>query len=204
MRRPIWVLLRWVNLLVRQPREASNLHLVFSDGHTLCALLERLRPGVRLVRFRRAYTRATATANIELALTLVWSLSPQASAMPSAAQVFDGTPRDLMLRFIDQLYSIVVVRPARAKLAAALRWLDQLLAPYGAALGEATLRPPHAHLAAELRTCAALAVVLHAHLPARRVPELDSAVCWCPRSEAERQRSVRAVFAILERERLAP
>ena len=64
------------------------------------------------MRFGRPVTRGTMLANIEEGLSLLWGLSPQASAMPSAAQVLDGAPRDLMLRFISELYTIFVVRPA--------------------------------------------------------------------------------------------
>ena len=119
-----------------------DLHLVFCDGSTLCALIERLRPATKLVRFRKALTRGTALANIESALALVWQHAPQSCAMPSAEQVLCGQPRELMLRFISELYSIFVVRPARGRLPAALAWLDRILADAGRPLSPATLRPP--------------------------------------------------------------
>ncbi len=196
--------MRWINAFVHRPREAGDLHTVFSDGTTLCSMIERLRPGTRLVRFHRAVTRGTASANLEAALTLVWKHRPQASAMPSPAQLLDGAPRNLVLRFIDQLYTIFVVRPAQTRIGAALRLVDGLLAPYSACLTAGTLHPPHATLGHELRTCTAIAITLHTCLPAgRRSADLER-VYWQPKSEAERQRSVRAVFEVLERERLAP
>ena len=119
-RRPIFLLVKWVNALIQQrPRTPEDLHLTFADGHTLCLLLQRLRPGTRLCKFSRAVTRATAMGNIEQALALVWNHLPTPSAMPSAAQILDGSPREINLRFVDQLYSIFVVRPARARLTAA-------------------------------------------------------------------------------------
>jgi hypothetical protein len=204
-RRPTFLLVRWVNALTQQrPRTIGDLHLVFADGHTLCRLLERLRPGTHLCRFSRAVTRATAIGNIEQALNLVWSHLPQASAMPSAQQVLDGAPRELLLRFIDQLYSIFVVRPARAKLGVATRWLDELLAPYMLRLSDGASKPPHLGLGAELRSCTALAILLRTCLPSKRCADLDGEVYWQPITELERQRSVRTVLVIMERERLAP
>ena len=91
--------------------------------------------------------------------------------MPSAEQVLCGQPRELMLRFISELYSIFVVRPARGRLPAALAWLDRVLADAGRPLSPATLRPPHDRLGADLRGGAALALVLHAHLPPSRCAE---------------------------------
>ena len=204
-RRPIFLLVKWVNALIQQrPRTPEDLHLTFADGHTLCLLLQRLRPGTRLCKFSRAVTRATAMGNIEQALALVWNHLPTPSAMPSAAQILDGAPREINLRFVDQLYSIFVVRPARARLTAACKWLDELLAPYQLRLSDDAARPPHVSLGRELRTCVALAIALHSCLPASRCPELMDSVYWQPASETERHRSVRVVLAVLERERLAP
>ena len=141
--RPKALLLRWVNTLVAPSRNASDLHLVFSDGATLCTVLERLRPAaVGLVRFRRAVTRATALRNLEQALALVWQYSPQSCAMPSAAQLLDGGPRELLLRFVSELYSIFVVRPARARMPLALPWLQATLKRYGRRLSQGVLQPP--------------------------------------------------------------
>ena len=200
----MWALLRWVNTLVPRQREAHDLHLVFADGLTLCSVLQRLRPATQLVRFRRAVTRGPALSNIEEALALVWQYSPQASAMPSAAQVLDGTPRELLLRFISELYTIFVARPARARLHAALPWLQEFLTPYGMELSGSTLMPPHTTLGAELRSGTAIACALHAMLMPSRTPGLDGGVFGCPRNEDERAKSVRVVFAILETERLVP
>ena len=203
-RRPVFLLVRWINALIAQrPRTPSDLHLVFADGHTLCRMLERLCPGTRLCRFHRAVTRATALSNIEQALSHVWNHLPQASAMPSAQQILDGAPRELLLRFVDQLYTIFVVRPAKARLAAAARWLDGLIAPYQLHLPDSASKAPHAALGSELRSCTLLAIMLHASLPASRCAELQGEVYWQPATEVERQRSVRAVLTILERERLA-
>ena len=123
--------------------------------------------------------------------------------MCSASQLLDACPRDLVLRFIDQLYSILVVRPARARVGPATRWLEERLAPYQLGLLSSTLTPPHATLGNDLRSGAALAIMLHECLPEKRC-DLDGAVYWRPRTEAERQRSLQAVFAVLEGERLAP
>ena len=202
-RRPLFVLRGWLNTIIARPVESHDLHRVFADGLTLCHLLERLRPGVGLVRFGRPVTRGTMLANIEAALSLLWSLSPQAAGMPSASQVLDGSPRDLLLRFVDQLYSIFVVRPARGRLGASARWLEGLLAPYQLGLLASTIQPPHATMGNDLRSGAALAILLHECLPERR-SGLDGAVYWRPRTEAERQRSLEAVFSVLQRERLAP
>ena len=202
-RRPAWTLLRWVNTLVARRRETHDLHLVFSDGLTLCTVLERLRPGTSLVKFRRAVTRGTALSNLEQALALVWQHQPQSSAMPSAAQVLDGNPRELLLRFISELYTIYVVRPTRGRLCASLDWMHEKLMCYGMALAPSTLQPPHATLRAELRSGTALAIALHSCLLPARTPKLEGGVYWAPRSEDERARSVRVVFDILERERLA-
>ena len=129
-RRPIFVLRSWINTVLSRPVEGCELHRVFADGLTLCHVLERQRPGVRLVRFGRPVTRATVLSNLEAALAFVWSLSPEASAMCSASQLLDACPRDLVLRFVDQLYSILVVRPARVRIGPATRWLEERLAPY--------------------------------------------------------------------------
>ena len=204
-RRPLPILVQWANALVQQrPRSAGDLHLVFSDGHTLCLLLERLRPGTRLCKFNRAVTRTTALANLEQALSLVWNHLPSPAAMPSAAQILDGAPREINLRFIDQLYSIFVARPARARLPGACRWLNEMLATYQLRLSDTACKPPHTTLGPELRSCVALAILLHTCLPASRVAELQGAVYWQPESEVERVRSVRVVLTILERERLSP
>ena len=204
-RRPLFILCRWVNALVEQrPRTPGDLHLTFSDGHTLCLMLERLRPGTRLRKFSRAVTRATACGNLEQALALVWNHLPSPSCMPSAAQILDGAPREINLKFIDQLYSIFVVRPARARLAVAARWLNEMLRPYQLRLTDAAAKPPHAALGAELRSCVPFAILLHTCLPAQRCADLQHAVYWHPASETERQRSVRAIMAVLEQERLAP
>lgn len=138
-------------MLVAPPRHPEDLHLVFSDGATLCILLERLRPSTRLVKFQRAVTRTTALRNLEQALALVWQHSPQACAMPTAAQLLDGAPREMLLRFISELYSIFVVRPARARLHLALPWLQRTLQRYGRPLSLSTLQPPHATLGEDLR-----------------------------------------------------
>ena len=199
------ILLRWINALVTRPRGTVDLHNVFADGHTLCLMLERLQPGVRVTRFNRAVARATALGNIEGALALVWNHLPTASAMPSAEQVLAGSPRELILRFIDQLYTIFVVRPARARLVSACQWMDEMLKPYGLHLSRSASTPPHTALGAELRSGAALAIMLHANLPAARVKDdLDGNVYWQPTTELERQRSIRAVLEVLNRERLAP
>ena len=202
-RRSLRLLSRWIGTLVKPVPAERDLHLVFCDGSTLCALIERLRPATKLVRFRKALTRGTALANIESALALVWQHAPQSCAMPSAEQVLCGQPRELMLRFISELYTVFVVRPARGRLPAALAWLDRILADAGRPLSPATLRPPHDRLGADLRGGAALALVLHAHLPPSRCAELAE-VRWEPRSEEQRRASLRAVWAVLERERLAP
>ena len=97
MGRPLRILLRWLNTLVQPARTVSDAHLAFANGLTLCLLLERLRPGARLIRFHRACTRGTALPNIESALALVWSHGPQHRAMPSAEQILDGAPRTLLL-----------------------------------------------------------------------------------------------------------
>ncbi|KAL1510297.1 hypothetical protein AB1Y20_006617 [Prymnesium parvum] len=203
-RRPAWALLHWVNTLVRRQRQAHDLHLVFTDGLTLCTVLERLHPAAELVRFRRAATRGPALSNIEQALALVWRFSPQASAMPSADQVLDGSPRDLLLRFISELYTLFVVRPARARMRVALPWLQQFLTPYGLEVSQATYAPPHKGLGADFRSGTALACALHALLPPARTAGLDGAIYGCPSNESERAKTIRAVFAILEAERLAP
>ena len=111
-RRSLRLLSRWIGTLVKPVPAERDLHLVFCDGSTLCALIERLRPATKLVRFRKALTRGTALANIESALALVWQHAPQSCAMPSAEQVLCGQPRELMLRFISELYTIFVVRVA--------------------------------------------------------------------------------------------
>ena len=85
-RRPISLLLRWVNTLLKPPRDERDLHRAFSDGLTLCALLQRLRPSTNLTPFVRAPTRGTALANLEQALALFWQHSPQVNAMPTAEQ----------------------------------------------------------------------------------------------------------------------
>jgi hypothetical protein len=204
--RPKALLLRWVNTLVAPPRTASDLHLVFSDGATLCAVLERLRPAaVGLVPFRRAVTRATALRNLEQALALVWQHSPQSRAMPTAAQLLDGAPRELLLRFVSELYSIFVVRPARSRMPLLLPWLQDTLQRYGRRLSHGALQPPHATLGVELRGGGALACVLHAHLPAGQTAELHGGTCKASDSEIEETYvSLGSVFAVLQRERLAP
>ena len=201
--RPKGLLLRWINTLVVPPRQLSDLHLVFSDGSTLCLLLERLRPATRLIKFRRAVTRATAIQNLEQALALVWQHSPQACAMPTAAQLLDGAPRELLLRFVSELYSIFVVRPARARLPVWMPWLQRTLRRYGRPLSQGTVQPPHAALGEDMRGGAALACVLHAHLPPGRAPELHE-VFWAPATAEEERHSLEALFRLLQRERLAP
>ena len=76
-RRSLRLLSRWIGTLVKPVPAERDLHLVFCDGSTLCALIERLRPATKLVRFRKALTRGTALANIESALALVWQHAPQ-------------------------------------------------------------------------------------------------------------------------------
>ena len=120
-RRSLRLLSRWIGTLVKPVPAERDLHLVFCDGSTLCALIERLRPATKLVRFRKALTRGTALANIESALALVWQHAPQSCAMPSAEQVLWGQPRELMLRFISELFTIFVVRPARGRLGSVCR-----------------------------------------------------------------------------------
>ena len=203
-RRPVFILLRWVNALVHRPREVQDLHQVFTDGLTLCSVLQRLLPGTQLVRFRRAVTRGAALSNIEQALAQIWQLSPQASAMPSAEQILDGAPRELMLRFLSELYTMFVAAPARARLPVALKWLQGMLAPYAMALSAHTLAPPHAALGIELRSGTALACALHALLLPGRAPGLDGGVFGAVRTEKQRATNIRVVFAILARERLAP
>ena len=204
--RPKALLLRWVNTLVSPPRNASDLHLVFSDGATLCAVLERLRPtAVGLAPFRRAVTRATALRNLEQALAFVWQHSPHSPAMPTAAQLLDGAPRELLLRFVSELYSIFVVRPARARLPLLLPWLQATLQRYGRRLSQGALQPPHATPGVELRGGGALACVLHAHLPAGRTAELHGGASEASVAEEEETYvSLGGVFALLQRERLAP
>ena len=201
--RPTSVLLRWINTLVSPARSARDVHLVFANGLTLCLLLQKLRPSTHLVRFPRALTRGTALSNLEEALALIWQLGPHVRSMPSAQQILDGSPRELLLRFIDELYSLFVVRPARARLPPALRFVQAQLVPYGRALSLAALQSPHTSLVSDLRTGASLACVLHACLPPRRSTELAGAY-WQPLTEEERRLSLGSVFAILLRERLAP
>ena len=45
--------------------------------------------------------------------------------MPSAEQLLAGSPRELLLRFINELYSIFVVKPAMARLPKAAAWLQR-------------------------------------------------------------------------------
>lgn len=201
----MFVLLSWVNVMLHRPREAHDLHLVFADGLTLCLVLQRLLPGTRpLVRFKRAVTRGPALSNIEQALAHIWQLSPQSSAMPTAQQVLDGTPREVILRFISELYSMFVVAPARAQLPIAMPWLQYMVAPYALALSASALNQPHATLGMELRSGTALACVLHALLMPSRTPGLDGGVFCGPKTEEERAVNARVVFGILARERLAP
>lgn len=203
-RRPVWVLLRWINTIVSRQRYTYDLHFVFSDGLTLCSIVQRVHPASQLTRFRRVVTRGAALSNTEQALALIWQLSPQAASMPSAEQILDGTPRELILRFISELFTIFVVRPSRARLRFALPWFQQFLLPYTMALSDSTLIPPHTTLGSELRSGAAIAIALHALLPPSRLPGLDGGVYGCPHNEEEREVSVRVIFAILEEQRLSP
>lgn len=204
LRRPLWLLLRWINSLLTRQCDAHDLHMVFSNGVTLCSILERLHPSSHLLRFTRALTRSAALSNIEQALALIWQHSPNPSAIPSATQILDGSPRGLLLRFISELFSLFVVRPAVARLPRALPWLQSFLSPYGIEFALATITPPHSTVGLELRTATAFACALHALLPPSRTPQLEGGTYGCPRSEEERARSVRIVFRILEAERLAP
>ena len=149
-------------------------------------------------------TRATALRNLEQALAFVWQHSPHSPAMPTAAQLLDGAPRELLLRFVSELYSIFVVRPARARLPLLLPWLQATLQRYGRRLSQGALQPPHATLGVELRGGGALACVLHAHLPAGRTAELhDGASKASVAEEEETYVSLGGVFALLQRERRA-
>ena len=51
--------------------------------------------------------------------------------MPSAEQLLGGSPRELLLRFINELYSIFVIKPAMARLPKAVAWLQRALELYG-------------------------------------------------------------------------
>lgn len=203
--RPPCLLANWINALLpmKLPYTVKDLHLAFADGHTLSLLLERLGCGPR--KSKQAEPRvATVHRTLEHALNLVWMLNPNPSAMPTASQLFDASRhRTEALRFIDMLYVIFVVRPARRRLPAAARWLNGLLAPYQLQLPDSVTRPPHSAIGAELRSCVALAIMLNSCVPARR-SELAGAVYWKPMNDAERQRSVHAVVSVLNRERLAP
>ena len=65
-RRSLRLLSRWIGTLVKPAPAERDLHLVFCDGSTLCALIERLRPATKLVRFRKALTRGLPASVLEV------------------------------------------------------------------------------------------------------------------------------------------
>ena len=171
------------------------------DGSTLRALIERLTCDQAralpqgAARHGAREHRVGARARVAARAAVVRDAVGRAGALRPAARAH----APLHLRALFDL----VVRPARGRLPAALAWLDRILADAGRPLSPATLRPPHDRLGADLRGGAALALGLHAHLPPSRCAELAE-VRWEPRSEEQRRASLRAVWAVLERERLAP
>ena len=139
----------------------------------------------------------TALANIESALALVWQHAA-ARAVTAAEQVLCGrrAHAPLHLRALHGLRR----QPARGRLPAALAWLDRVLADAGRPLSPATLRPPHGRLGADLRGGAA---PRSCSTPTCRRAVVELAEALGPREE-QRRASLRADWAVLERERLAP
>lgn len=214
-RRPTSLLVKWINALLapdQSPRSSGNLHYAFADGRTLWLVLSRVGAthGVSNAVLRACDSghrigRSALMSNLEQAITFIWNrFRPTPSAMVTASQLIEGSPRVNVMRFIDELYSIFVVRPAQAQLVAAARWLNRLLEPYGLRLSESASRPPHDTLGTELRSGVALAIMLHQCLPARQCAEVEGAIFWRPMSEVDRQQLMSAVLAVLDREGLAP
>lgn len=166
-RQPASLLAIWMNSLGLPSRafDEAELHRAFRDGQTLVEILKRLSPegeaelsaGV----LKRCPTAATAVANIERGLRFVWRANPRASSMPTALELHATSPRETVLRFVDELFCVYALRPARRQHGEVLGWADAVLARYGRGLSRSSLGPPFSTLSIDLRSGTSLACLLH-------------------------------------------
>lgn len=125
---------QWVNSLnlapPLPPDRPAEVARQLRSGLLLCAIVEATHPRIHLDGVTaKPRTRASAIANLDKAIAVIWRSRVEKTSIPPAAAIFDGD-LEWTQKLLCALFEAWCLRPSRGRAALTVRWISRHLAPY--------------------------------------------------------------------------